>query len=347
MRAKCKDYVENLCKAAGVSANVIEKQSLPPSPQWTQSSVNITTSLAPYSKAEQPLMLASIAKEKICTELQDHVKIFTDGSKLDNQQVGSAFVIPSKSLTQKFRLNNSVSVFSAEVFAIHKALLFLEQCPLLEKNIAILSDSKSALQALKNPRKNRICILSKCLESMYNLKQRDCHVWLYWIPSHLNIKGNDLADKAAKEGASLPSVTDNIGLSASEVYSRLKHESLVKWRQRFTALAHQKSWVDPSTPFGGVVPNLPRKFLPVFFSLRTQVLKTDYVPQNCICNNPLHYGHIFSCHMLRDYLKCTLEMLNKKNRLLTPSVMSCEGDNKSIMETFVKEVANSPVGLLV
>ena len=341
------DYIKNLCETAAISTNAIAKQSLPPSPQWTQSSVNITTSLASYSKTEQPLMLASIAKEKISTELKDHLKIYTDGSKLDNEQVGSAFVIPSRSITEKFRLNNSVSVFSAEVFAIYKALSFLEQCPLLDKKIAILSDSKSALQALKNPTKNRMSILSKCLETIYNLKQRDCHICFFWIPSHLSIKGNDLADNAAKEGASLPLVTDNIGLSVSEVYSKLKHEAIVKWTNRFTTLAHQKNWVDPSVAISGVYPNLPRKFLPVFFSLRTQVLKTDYVPQNCICSSPLRHDHIYTCHMLKDHFKHTLEMLNKRNMSLSPSVMSCEGDNKSIMKTFVKEVVNSPIGLLV
>lgn len=237
--------------------------------------------------------------------------------------------------------------FSAEVFAIYKALLFLEQCPSLHQNIAILSDSKSALQALKNPRKNRASLLSQCLESIYNLKQRGCHVCLYWIPSHVNIKGNDLADCAAKESATLPYVTDNIGLSVSEAYSKLKHESLVKWKQHFTELAQLKKWVDPSTPVCGLLPNLPRKLLPLFFSLRTKVLKTDHVPQKCICDKFLNFDHLFECHMLKDHFKCTLEMLNKHNRLLEPSVMSFEDDNKTTMETFVKEVSNSPIGLLV
>ena len=144
----------------------------------------------------------------------------------------------------------------------------------------------------------------------------------------------------------LPSVTHNIGLSVSEAYSKLKQESFNKWKQHFTVLAHQRGWVDPTMPFG-VYPRLPPKFLPIYFSLRTQALKTDYVAQNCTCDGPLNYNHLFVCSVIRDYLKGTLEKLSKYNKSLTPSVMSCEEGNKSIMRTFVIELANSPIGALI
>ncbi len=68
--------------------------------------------------------------------------------------MGCAFVIPELHIKQKFRLNDNVSIFTAEITAISQALDLLESQPDIATKIVILSDSKSALQALSRPGKN-------------------------------------------------------------------------------------------------------------------------------------------------------------------------------------------------
>ena len=90
----------------------------------------------------------------------------------------------------------SSSIFSAECLAISLAL----DIALLsrEKKFLILSDSLSALQALKG-RNDTHFIVKKILKRYLKLLQRGKEVTLMWIPSHMGIRGNHKADEKAKE----------------------------------------------------------------------------------------------------------------------------------------------------
>ena len=341
------DYVNDSINAAHVNLDTIESRSLPDTPPWTLDAPDITVSLGSVTKNDQPLLVGSIAKEKIDTEFAEYQKIYTDGSKLDDGRVGCAFVIPDKKITNKYRLNNNVSIFSAEIFAISQALSYLESLDTVADKAVILSDSKSALQALENRSKSSREAITQCRQSAHDLLQRGCQISFCWIPSHVNIPGNELADRAAKEAAVLVDITNDIGFSVSEIYSKLNSEIKTKWKQFFSTLALQKHWVEPYKIDNGIFPKLPLKFFPTFYRLRTGAFRADYVPQNCVCNSVFNSKHLFECNQLRTLVPKTMALLGPNTNSLQSVVLSGQSGGWRMTETFIRELNSSPVGAFI
>ena len=126
----------------------------------------------------------------------DFCHIYTDGSKVETK-VASAYVCPYG--TRGYRLRNGCSIFTAEVEAINKALTYVKVST--RKSFVIFSDSMPVLQAIesqesKNPLLNRV--LQVCQKILSNGK----FITFCWLPSHRDIRGNEDADRAAKDALS-------------------------------------------------------------------------------------------------------------------------------------------------
>jgi ribonuclease HI len=92
-----------------------------------------------------------------------------------------------------FKPPHETSIFSAESQAIQNAIS--HAMTLVSEEILIISDSLSALLALKNPYpKNEI--IQSIQEKLSNSGKK---IEFLWVPSHIGISGNELADKAANE----------------------------------------------------------------------------------------------------------------------------------------------------
>jgi ribonuclease HI len=124
-----------------------------------------------------------------------HTPIFCDGSKTSEQ---TATGVWSASFTLKARLNKNNYIFTAELFAIFSALKFLEA---REGFFLILSDSLGSLRALQHVHSKSHFLVLKITHLLSNSSNKFI---LAWVPSHMGIKGNELADKAAREALSLP-----------------------------------------------------------------------------------------------------------------------------------------------
>ena len=88
------------------------------------------------------------------------------------------------------------TIFSAECLAILLALDIALHSQ--DKSFLILSDSLSALQAVKGRNAGHF-IIKRILEIYQILVNQGKSVSLLWIPSHMGIKGNEMADEKAKE----------------------------------------------------------------------------------------------------------------------------------------------------
>ncbi|GBN43591.1 hypothetical protein AVEN_45216-1 [Araneus ventricosus] len=96
------------------------------------------------------------------------------------------------------------------------------------KNQYILSDSRSVIQYLVNWRdvsdRRRMDIFNK-LRTLCNT----CVRHLQWIPSHVNLRYNYIADSLAKEGTTMPQAHVE-PLTYLELYSRRKALVNISWR---------------------------------------------------------------------------------------------------------------------
>lgn len=105
----------------------------------------------------------------------------------------------------------NVQFFSGEIIAIENALLKVRDND-YDKDILILTDSKSSCKALKN---NKILVHTSDL--IYNVKEIIANketlkknkrgarrIVIGWIPGHIGIKENEITDTLAKEATNNP-----------------------------------------------------------------------------------------------------------------------------------------------
>jgi ribonuclease HI len=134
------------------------------------------------------------------------INIYTDASvHQDGKSAWSCFVegvCPSPC----GRLPDHTPVTLAELHAIHAALAWREAQDRHEDTI-IHSDSMAAIKILAQTKTQTYPeITTKIINSAFNLSQRGSLTILNWVPSHINIDGNEKADKLANEATSLTNI---------------------------------------------------------------------------------------------------------------------------------------------
>ena len=99
------------------------------------------------------------------------------------------------------RLPDSASVFTAEVWAIIKALEQIKDY--IASKYIVFTDSLSCLQALQHMKLEHPLIgmvIRKCV--FLNISKKD--IVFCWVRSYIAIKGNEKADSAVKSALDLP-----------------------------------------------------------------------------------------------------------------------------------------------
>jgi len=116
------------------------------------------------------------------------------------------------SVTKTTRLSNKSSIFRAELHAISLALAVIRRSK--EENFYYFSDSVSSLEAISGF-KLEIDIVQNIIKDYTHLANSGKTIILCWIPSHVNTRGIERADTAAKSALSLP--VTNMKLPAREL----------------------------------------------------------------------------------------------------------------------------------
>lgn len=98
-------------------------------------------------------------------------------------------------------VGDSFTVYSAELYGIYLATeKTLELSHSSPKIRIICVDNQSALRAVAAPgNRSRQHILQRIVHGIENLRLYGFTVELHWVPAHTDIKGNEHADKLAKE----------------------------------------------------------------------------------------------------------------------------------------------------
>ncbi|GFV07663.1 RNase H domain-containing protein [Trichonephila clavipes] len=152
--------------------------------------------------------------------------MYTDGSKLGSNCSGSGIYISFRDQEIKIQRKNldSCSVFCSELVAILEGLNFIESLPQLQ-DIWIFSDSRSAIQCLANWHNMRDRTGTDILKMLERLSLSH-QIHFQWIPSHVNIAGNEIADSLARAGET---TTPAIPLTNLELFSKYKAKNKAIW----------------------------------------------------------------------------------------------------------------------
>lgn len=136
--------------------------------------------------------------KSLLNNYQNYSVIYTDGSK-SISGTGSAFYVSDINLSFRYRIQEFCSIFTAEAYAIERALVWINQNNI--GNAIILTDSKSVLQAISTSvlKHYKNIIIYNIRELLYSLSCKQTIIRFIWTRGHVGITGNETVDQSAKE----------------------------------------------------------------------------------------------------------------------------------------------------
>jgi len=261
---------------------------LSPIPPSLDYSGSISLSLPNWKKGDLSQLGVQTFYGILAGKYGNSLHIYTDGSKLpDPISTAAAIFVPILSLVQTWRLSPRHTVVFAELFAILKALQLLLSY-FSPQHFTIFSDSRAALCiiASRKPRKYRRLHhdIHQLLYSFYSI--RGWEVSFQWVPSHIGIAGNEVADRAANVAHASTWAIEPYPLESNEYLQESLH-------------AITKIHTTPLTdflfthPLGQIYTELPRLHIPINRRVDTAIfrLKTGH----CGLNN-----HLFRLHLTQS-----------------------------------------------
>ena len=163
--------------------------------------------------------------------------IFTDGSRIGNC-TGAGFAIykgKREILAKSHKLPDHATVFQAEITAIRLATrALLDEQPRDLKYVKFFVDSRSALQALENPKVTSRAV-ADTIQTLNLLGRTTRSTTLNWIPAHRGLFGNERADSLAKLGTISPDQPLWIGKPPACIKSEIKNIVTRTWTAEWTS----------------------------------------------------------------------------------------------------------------
>ena len=267
---------------------------------------SIDTTLTKFLKqTTNPIIYRSLFYETL-NRYENSIHIYTDGSK-SATGTGCAIIYPDE--TKLIKLPDMSSVFYSEVYAIRSAL-----ADILKSNnshFTIFTDSRSAIESIQNKHtKEPICLDIISMNSQIISSGKT--LTYVWIPSHVNISGNETADTAAKTASSLPDASTHQA-SHNDIIKIIKRNIKENWNNQWlkskpTQLHQIRDSIFELQPTCGT----DRRLETVITRLRIghsrlthSHLITKTQPSTCnFCNSPYSIRHlIMECTNTNDRRK--------------------------------------------
>ena len=164
--------------------------------------------------------------------------MYTDGSIME-ESAAAALWIPDFQHQEGWKMDHGEarSIMAVELSAIDKALTWtlMHSVILLNKKIAILTDSRAGIAALKKySPKHHSNLINQIKEKIELLNTEDFEITIQWIPSHVGIPGNEKVDQLAKEAHNKGFT--NFPLEISEMNRLVRKRRTTKWQQQYDTL---------------------------------------------------------------------------------------------------------------
>ena len=263
----------------------VQYQTIPP---WEDIPIR-TLQINTTKKADDPTKAAEEARVRIQNLSTDsHLHIYTDGSLQENGTAGGGLFIDDPSTednTMIERIDDSSPIALTELQAIKAAITVAFTRP--EDNINIHTDSMAALQILSSRDIRRYPETKHQIwEAARLASTRGKQITLHWIPSHVDIRGNEEAN--------------HLGNSATKpgCYTHLftRHQQKVRKDNTSRANGRHHSWYQATTEAGHTITPFSRHIDTQLRALRTWAfMKNHAAHSNNKCPHctqdldPIHY----------------------------------------------------------
>ncbi len=122
----------------------------------------------------------------------------------------------------------------AEMMAIIVGLQWVEEI----KPLVCCVDSVAVLFSIQNMKSNRGDLILEIHQSPFRLFKLPIEVIFCWVPAHVNIKGNEKANKIATKSTRIRDVT-HIPFGKGETKAMIKKEMIKKWKEMWNT---DNSW---------------------------------------------------------------------------------------------------------
>ena len=158
--------------------------------------------------------------------------VYSDGSKTASG-VGAGFTIirnQKEILSGETKLNESCTVFQAEVLAIFEAIRTLLNSSFISgvRFLKVFSDSSAALYALRK-RKCKSKVVLYTVKILNKLARMNVNISLVWIKAHVGHPGNERADFLAKRGTESEIIANWVKGPINSYKNRTKSTMLDEW----------------------------------------------------------------------------------------------------------------------
>lgn len=229
-------------------------------PSWLISNAVCCTELTKYKKNDtSPIMYAS---RFLCIKdnYQNATTMYTDGSK---SEVGVGCAAVTSNSKRTWRLPHSTSIYTAELYAIHKALELVLKCPTKNRITIVCSDSLSARNTLKQ-KFSYDPLIQLIFNNLWRLQQNKQQVIFMWTSGHIRITGNNKADKVAKEAAS----------ASNSTYERVRPADLIYEIRDISRAIWQRHWSNGESKLKKIKPLIEKLEMPRLLSRSETVALT-------------------------------------------------------------------------
>lgn len=223
-------------KAMGVDVHSLQQELTlfeEPLAPWLYRDIICNFTLTKYGKK----FTSETILQKEFLELQcyyrDFSSFFTDGSKT-NDGVGAA--ASTRSHARTVNINAKASVFTAEMYGMLLAIQETENED--QEKTVIYTDSKSVMDALSLRRKTKNPLLRDLIRMVNRMMLNGKVIHFCWIPSHVGISGNELADCAAKTATLTGNYIGKIPIQ--DHFKALRKSISAIWQQNWAAEEHNK-----------------------------------------------------------------------------------------------------------
>ena len=229
----------------------VKTTRLPDTPPWRPPAIQLNPDLIRnIGQEDSNEMKRDLAYETIYSRYPDHLHIYTDGSKVEESTTAGIW-IPHFIHSENWKLDYGQvrSTMCAELYAINKGFtwLLLHKEILLTNQVVFLTDSRSSIEAMKNYMpKHQSHLINIIKNKGYDLTESNIKITIQWIPSHVGVDGNEMADEIARAGHT----NDHLipaALDISDVKILVKRAQHTRW-QRIYDVGKQNIHIGPIKP---------------------------------------------------------------------------------------------------